>query len=245
MKNFSFLFEFSPEAVPKTKIGVKILHLGGTDCKAQEPPPGEWGCNTRDRKQPVRVWYQAEGNQLQSLGSGVRPPPQNYTSLHRSLPTGERSPAVFLQMGGKPTFHGSKRASRYRKSEDHWKGLAVNCLSSLVVVVQLLSCVWLFATRWTAACQASLSFTISLNSCPFKLVMQSSHLFLCHPLLLLPSIFPSIRVFSSELALSIKWPKYWTFSFSISPPNEYSGMISFRIEWHLLLTPYKAESRVW
>ena len=90
-----------------------------------------------------------------------------------------------------------------------------------------------------AACQASLSITNSQSSLRFtsiKSVMPSSHLILCHPLLLLPSIFLSIRVFSSDLALPIRWPKYWSFSFSISPSNEYSGFISFRMDWLDLLT---------
>ena len=104
--------------------------------------------------------------------------------------------------------------------------------------VQLHSRVRLFATPWTTARQASLSITNS-QSLPklmsFELVMPSNHLILCHPLLLLPSIFPSIRVFSSELVLCIRWPKYWSFSFSISPSNEYSGLISFRIDWLDLL----------
>ena len=84
------------------------------------------------------------------------------------------------------------------------------------------------------ACQASLSFTISrslLKLTSIESVIPSNHPILCHPLLLLPSIFPSIRVFSSELALPIRWPKYWSFSFSISPFNDYSGLISFRIDW--------------
>ena len=101
-------------------------------------------------------------------------------------------------------------------------------------VVQLLSNVQLFATLWTAACQASLSFTISQNFLKLmsiESVMPSNHLILCHSLLLLPSIFPTIRVFSNESALCIRWPKYWRFSFSISPSNEYSGLISFRIDW--------------
>ena len=85
--------------------------------------------------------------------------------------------------------------------------------------------------RWTTACQASLSFTVS-----WELVMLSSHLILCHSVLLLPSIFPSIRVFSSESALHIRWPKYWSFNFSISPSNEYSGLISFRIVWFDLIS---------
>ena len=88
-----------------------------------------------------------------------------------------------------------------------------------------------FSIPWTAACQGSLSFTISwslLKLMSIESVMLSNHLILCHPLLLLPSIFPSIRVFSNELALRIRWPKYWTFS--ISPSNEYSGLMSFRID---------------
>ena len=91
---------------------------------------------------------------------------------------------------------------------------------------------------WTAACQAFLSFTISqslLKLMSIESVMPSNQLILCHPLLLLPSIFPSIRVFSSESALCIRWPKYWSFSFSIRPSNEYSGLISFRIDWFDLL----------
>ena len=89
-------------------------------------------------------------------------------------------------------------------------------------------------TPWAAACQASLSITNSqslLKLMSIKSVMPSNHLILCHPLLLLPSIFPSIRVFCSESVLRIRWPKYWSFSFSISPSNEYSGLISFRIDW--------------
>ena len=101
------------------------------------------------------------------------------------------------------------------------------------VAVQLLSSVQLFATPWTAALQASLSLTISrslLKLMSIESVMPSNHLILCHSLLL-PSIFPSIRIFSNESALRIRWPKYWSFSFSISPSNEYSGLISFRIDW--------------
>ena len=93
------------------------------------------------------------------------------------------------------------------------------------------------ATPWTAAHQASLSFTISwslLKLTSIESVMLSNHLIFCHPLLLLPSIFPSIRVFSNELALHIRWPKYWGFSFSISPFKEYSGLISLRISFRIL-----------
>ena len=104
--------------------------------------------------------------------------------------------------------------------------------------VQSLSCVQLIVTPWTAAHHASLSITNSqglLKLMSIELVVPSNHLILCCPLLLLPSIFPSIRVFSNESALPIKWPKYWSFSFSISPSNEYSGLISFRIDWLDLL----------
>ena len=103
--------------------------------------------------------------------------------------------------------------------------------------VQSLSCVRLFTTPWTSACQAYLSFTNSRSLFKLmfiELVMPSNYLILCHPLLL-PSIFPSIRVFSNESGLHIRWSKYWSFSFSISSPNEYSEMISFRIGWFDLL----------
>ena len=103
---------------------------------------------------------------------------------------------------------------------------------------QSLGRVRLFVTPWTAACQASISFTISqslLKLMSIELVMPSNHLILCHPLLLLPSIFPSIRVFSNESVLHIRRPKYWSFSFSNSPSNEYSGLISFTIDWLDLL----------
>ena len=90
-------------------------------------------------------------------------------------------------------------------------------------------------TPWTTAYQASLSITNSLSLFKFKSMMPSNHFILCHPLLFLPSIFPSIRVFSSESVLHIRWPKYWNFSFSISPSNEYSGLISFRMDWFDLL----------
>ena len=93
-------------------------------------------------------------------------------------------------------------------------------------------------TPWTVECQASLSFTISwslLKLISIELVMPSNHLILSHPLLLLPLIFPSIRAFSNESVLRIRWPKYWSFSFSISPSNEYSELISFRIDWLDLL----------
>ena len=105
---------------------------------------------------------------------------------------------------------------------------------SSVSSVQSFSHVQLLVTPWTAAHQASLSITNSqswLKLMSIKLVMPSNHLILCCLLLLLPSIFPSIRAFSNELALCIRWPEYWSFSFSISPSNEYSGLISLRMDW--------------
>ena len=119
-------------------------------------------------------------------------------------------------------------------SHYEWEGHNITSGSS----VQSLRHVWLFVIPSTAACQASLSITNSRSLLKFmsiELVMPSKHLVLCHPLLLLPSIFPSIRLFSSESVLRIRWPKYWSFSFSISPSNEYSGLISFRIDWSDLL----------
>ena len=112
----------------------------------------------------------------------------------------------------------------------------------VVVVWSLISHVWLFATAWTAALQAYLSSTISQSLLKFmsiELVMLANHLILCHPLLLLPSVFPSIRVrvFSKKQGLCIRWPKYW--SFSISSSNEYSRLISFRIDWLVIIAIYK------
>ena len=103
--------------------------------------------------------------------------------------------------------------------------------TNTIVIVQSLSHIWLFVTLWTAVRQASLSFTVPwslLKLMSIVSMMSSNHLILCCPLLLLPSIFPSIRVFSNKSALHIRWPKYWSFSFSISPPSEYSSLISFR-----------------
>ena len=111
-------------------------------------------------------------------------------------------------------------------------------MSSQFSSVQLLSHIRLFATPWTAARQVSLSVTNPQSLpklMPIESVMASNHLILCHPLLLLPSIFPSTRVFSNESALRIRWPKYWSFSFSISPSNEHPGLISFRMDWLDLL----------
>ena len=127
------------------------------------------------------------------------------------------------------------------KKTDEWTDILYSWagrlnIAKMVVVVQSLSLIELFVIPWTAALQASLSFTISqslLKLMSIELVMPSSHLILRCPLLLLPSIFSSIRVFSNESALCIRWLKYW--SFSISPSNKYSGLISFRIDWFALL----------
>ena len=111
------------------------------------------------------------------------------------------------------------------------------CVSFILRSVQF-SYVRLFGIPWTAACQASVSITNSrslLKLMSIELLMPSNHLILCHPLLLLPSIFPSIRVFFNESALWIRWPKYWRLSFSISPSSEYLGLVSFRIDWFDLL----------
>ena len=130
----------------------------------------------------------------------------------------------------------------------YWSIVALQCCVSFCSTakwvsykfssIQSLSHVRLFVSPWTAARQASLSITKSqslLKLMSIKSVMPSNHLILCRPLLLLPSIFPSIRVFASESVLHIRWPKHWSFSFSISPSNKYSGLISFRMDWlHLL-----------
>ena len=117
--------------------------------------------------------------------------------------------------------------------------LTQHCKAAIaVVVVQSLNHVQHFANQWIAACQAFLSFTISRHSLTLmsiESVMPSNYLTLCHPLLLLPSIFPNIKGFSNESVLRIRWPKYWSFSFSMSPSNEYSGLTSFRMDWLDLL----------
>ena len=130
----------------------------------------------------------------------------------------------------------------WRKGVDSEWGLTAGPLFdhkiAFIIVVQSLSRVQLFVTWWTAARQASLSFTISrslLKLMSIESVILSNHLILCHSLLLLPSIFPNIRVFSNESALHIRWPKYWSCSFNISPSNEHPGLISFRRDWLDLL----------
>ena len=125
------------------------------------------------------------------------------------------------------------------KDIDWWKHVHVYSSTYHITLlqfssVQSLCCVWLFATPWTAAHQASLSITNSQSLpklMPSELVMPSNHFILCHPFLLPSSIFPSIRVFSNELVLHIWWPKYWSFSFNISPSNEHPGLLSLRMHW--------------
>ena len=123
-------------------------------------------------------------------------------------------------------------------SQEYWSGLPFPSPLYMFSSVQSLSCVRLFTTPWTTARQASLSITNS-RSLPklmsIELVMPSNHLILYRPLLLLPSIFPNMRVFSDESALRITWPKYWSFSFNIHPSSEYPGLISFRMDWLDLL----------
>ena len=120
----------------------------------------------------------------------------------------------------------------------YWFSVRTKSKSEHLSSVQSLSRVQLFVTPWTAAHQASLSITNSwslIKLMSIESMMPSNHFILCGPLLLLPSVFPSIRVFSNESAFLIKWQKYWSFSFSISPSNEYAGLISFRIDWFDLL----------
>ena len=116
--------------------------------------------------------------------------------------------------------------------------ISSDLLLLLLLLLSRFSHVLLFVTSWTAACQVSSLFTISLSLLklmPIELVVPSNHLVLCHPLFLLLSIFPGIRIFSNESALHIRWLRYWSFSFNISPSNEYLGLISFRIDWFELL----------
>ena len=135
------------------------------------------------------------------------------------------------KMGRRP-----KQTFLQRKYTDGQRHMR-RCSTSVIIQfssVQLLSCVRLFVTPWIAARQASLSIAISRSSLKLtsiELVMPSSHLILCHPLLLLPPISPSIRVFSNESTLRMRWPKYWSFSFSIIPSKEIPGLISFRMDW--------------
>ena len=145
-----------------------------------------------------------------------------------------------------PGWQADKRPRSLRQQENEESAENYGNVPSCLCLVQSLSHVQLFVTPWTAACQASLSITNSwslIKLTSIELVMPSNHLILCRPLLFPPSIFPSIRVFSNESVLPIRWPNYWSFSFSISSSNEYSGLISFRMDWFDLLA-MKGLSRV-
>ena len=143
------------------------------------------------------------------------------------------STGIFIYEALTKWFTSAGLAEGWRPRHRHTR--LIWCLFSSV---QSLSCVQLFAVPWSAAHQAPLSITNSqslLKLMSIASVMPSNHLILCHPLLLPPSVFPSIRVFPVDLVLCIRWPKYWSFSFNISPSNEYSGLISFGIDWFDLL----------
>ena len=145
----------------------------------------------------------------------------------------DRGPGGLQSMGSQRTGHD------WACTHIHTHTMSISSIyvNLFIIVFQSLSHVWIFAAPWTIALQASLSsiFWSLLKLMSIELVMLSNHLVLCHPLLLLPSIFPSIRVFSNESIHRIRWTKYWSFSFRISPSNEYSGMISFRVDWFDLL----------
>ena len=138
-----------------------------------------------------------------------------------------------------PLYHNdSTLPLLHRSGHTEYVGKGSLAVFLIYVVLQLLSRVQLFATPWTVARQAPLSSTVSqslLKSLSIELMMPSNHLILCCPLLLLPSVFPSIWIFSSKSALHIRWPKYWSFNFNISPSNEHSGLISFTMDWLDLL----------
>ena len=150
---------------------------------------------------------------------------------------------VILRQGGtivknKGNFLWEQKVNFENKKQFNMKTKLFEKNLTFLSSVQVLSHVWLFVTPWTAAHQASLSITNSqslLKLMSIESVMPSNHLILCCHLLLLPSIFPSIRVFSNESALHIRWPKYWSFSFNISPSKEHPGLISFRMDWLDLL----------
>ena len=142
--------------------------------------------------------------------------------------------SIIILPDGRKQISMELSSGSFLEVRDFYSSLGLHCFSS----VQSLSHVWLFVTPWIAARQASLSITNSQSSLrltSIESVMPSSHLILCHPLLLLSPIPPSIRVFSNESTLRMRWPKYWSFSFSISPSNEHPGLISFRMDWLDLL----------
>ena len=163
-----------------------------------------------------------------------------YCHLNRSVPLN-----IYANFGGLTSLRSFQISVKFSTEVDNenfslsTRSINISLEWNTFSSVQLLSCVQLFATLWTAAHQGSLSI-IDSQGLPkltsIESVMPSSHLILCHPFLLLPSIFPSIRVFSNESALCIRWSKYWSFSFNISPSNEHPGLISFRMDWLDLLS---------
>ena len=193
--------------------------------------------------QLLRVEYSLQAQPDQEIRSYLHPSSPSYVlclvaqlsptlcdPMDCSLSSCPYSPVFLLGASSWTEEPGGLQSIRSQRPRHNWATNLSHQLSS----VQLLSHVRLFVTPWTTAHQASLSITNSrslLKLMPIESVMPPSHLILCRPLLLLPSIFPNIRVFSNESALRIRWPKYWSFSFNISPSNEHSGPISFGIGW--------------
>ena len=201
-------------------------------------------------KKSLDIWYVLHSPQVALVVKNMPATAGNVRDagsiprLGRSPEGGHGSPHQYSCLEN-PIDRGASQATVHRvaKSRTWLKKLSVHmhththtrltCSLLYVSSVQPLSHVWLFVTPWTAACQASLSITNSRSLLKFisiELVMPSNHLILCCPLLLLPSIFSSIRIFSTESALRIRWPKDWSFSFNISPSNENSELISFRMD---------------
>jgi len=169
------------------------------------------------------------------LALPVQSAPWEWADTENSFTCSVRSTLLFARIPLQYVHVCKPVCARYKEDEN---GSLVPQLLFGAVVVQSLRHVCPPATLWTAARQASLSFTVPqglLKPMSTELVIPSNHLILCHLLLLLPSVFPSIRVFSNESALRIRWPKYWSFSFNISPSNEHPGLISFRMNWLDLL----------
>ena len=190
-----------------------------------------WGCMELDTTEAT--WQQQQHKELlkawvKTVGESERP-----LAVLDSV-----TPGTVQWVGAYPFSSGSSRGRDRIRVSCTAGGFFSSWATSSVQFSSILQSRPTFETSWTAVCQASLSITNSQSSLEFmsiELVMPSNHLILCLPLLLLASIFPSIRVFSNESALRISWPKYWSFSFSISPSNEYSGLISFRMNWFDLL----------
>ena len=199
------------------------------------------------------TWTQTTLAKITSVGTPVSSPPHTLQDGPWQIPCDGTLPPAAPASCGQPHLPGKRNFSlpvvvfQWLSGMNKWMKLTSLLVVSyvfLLFAVEALSCVRLFAIPWTAGRQASLCFTISrslLELMSIGLVMPSNHCILCCPLLLLPSILPSIRVFSNESALHIRWPNYWSFSFSTSPSNEYSGVISFRMD----LFDLSVQERVW